>query len=140
MARYGCWILAIAFCLILGACNYPAGSAVRNPSADSFHTLSYELRTGQTKEKVEGASVTRTFFQDAKIHPLLGRLFIDQDFQSQGASVVLVSDSLWQRRFGGDPALIGKTLLLDERPYTIVGVLPKTFQFPGTAELWTPQK
>lgn len=134
-ARYGCWILAAAFCLILGACNR---SAV--PSSDSFHTLSYELRTGETTEKVDGASVTRAFFQEAKIQPLVGRLFLDQEFQQQGVSVAVVSHSLWQRRFGGDAALIGKTVLLNGRQYTIVGILPRGFQFPATAELWTPEK
>ena len=52
---------------------------------------------------------------------------------------VVIAASLWQRQFAGDLALIGKTLSVNQRQYTIVGILPKSFQFPAGAELWMPQ-
>ena len=70
---------------------------------------------------------------------MLGRVFRDEEYQVAGAPAVVIAASLWQRQFGGDPALIGKTLSVNQRQCTIVGILPKTFQFPTGAELWMPQ-
>jgi hypothetical protein len=70
---------------------------------------------------------------------MVGRLFLDQEYQTEGAHVVVIAASLWQRRFGGDPAVIGKTLSVNEQQRTIVGIMPKAFQFPIGAELWIPQ-
>ena len=53
--------------------------------------------------------------------------------------VVVIAASFWKRRFGGDPALIGRTLSINQQPYTLVGILPMTFQFPTNTELWMPQ-
>jgi putative ABC transport system permease protein len=83
--------------------------------------------------------VTNAFFREAKVLPLLGRLFLDEEYRAASPRVVVIATSLWQRRFGGDPALIGKTLSVNERQYTVVGILPETFQFPTGAELWMPQ-
>ena len=90
-------------------------------------------------EKVNGAAVTSAFFREAKVLPLLGREFLKEEYQSASARVVVMAASLWHRRFGGDPALIGKSLHINERQYIVVGILPETFQFPTGAELWIPQ-
>jgi hypothetical protein len=88
---------------------------------------------------VNGASVTNTFFREAKVLPMLGRVFLDKEYQVAGTPVVVIAASLWKRQFGGDPALIGRTLSVNQRQYTIVGILPTAFQFPTGAELWLPQ-
>jgi len=88
---------------------------------------------------VNGASVTSAFFREAKVLPMVGRLFLDKEYQSADARVVVIAASFWQRRFGGDPALIGRTLTVNQQQRTVVGILPKTFQFPGDAEIWIPQ-
>lgn len=134
-----CSIAAMALCFMLVACNRPAESADHPPSAGSFHVELFEIRVGEAIENVNGAAVTSAFFREARVLPLLGREFLDEEYQTASARVVVMAASLWQRQFGGDPALIGKSLHINERQYAVVGILPKTFQFPTGAELWIPQ-
>ena len=138
MTRHA-WTGAAALFLTLAACNGPAQPAA-TPSAESFRTESFEVRVGEAIEKVNGATVTNAFFREAKIRPMLGRMFLDEDYQAVGTPVVVIAASLWQRQFGGNPAAIGKTLSVNQRQCTIVGIMPKTFRFPTDAELWMPQK
>ena len=132
-------IAAMALCFILAACNRSTEPSAPPPSADSFRVELFEVRVGDAVEKVNGAAVTSAFFPEAKVLPLLGREFLDEEYQTASARAVVMGAALWQRRFGGDPALIGKTLHINERQYTVVGILPKTFQFPTGAELWMPE-
>jgi len=138
MTRYA-WIGAAALCLTLPACNGPAEPTASTPSADSFRTESFDVRIGEATVRVNGASVANAFFREAKVLPMLGRLFLDEEYQVAGTPVVVIAASFWQRKFGADPALIGKTLSVNQRQCTVVGILPKTFQFPTGAELWMPQ-
>ena len=94
---------------------------------------------GEAAEKTNGASVTRTFFREAGVQPLLGRLFLDEEYQAPGACSVVIAAHLWQRRLGADPKEIGKPLSVNGQQCTIVGVLPTKFQFPEEAEIWMPQ-
>jgi hypothetical protein len=130
---------AAALCLTLAACNGPAEPAASTPSADSFRAEHFEVRVGETIEKVNGASVTKAFFQEAKARPWLGRVFLDEEYQVAGWPVVVIAAALWDRQFGADPRLIGKTLSVNQRQCTVVGIMPKSFQFPAGAELWVPQ-
>jgi hypothetical protein len=133
------WAGAAALCFLLAGCDHPAESAASTPSADSFRAEVFEGRIGETIEKVNGASVTSAFFREANVLPMVGRLFLDKEYQIADARVVVIAASFWQRRFGGDPALIGRTLSVNQQQRTVVGILPKTFQFPTDAELWMPQ-
>ena len=132
-----CSIAAMALCFMLAACN--SQKADHPPSAGSFHVELFEVRVGEAIENVNGAAVTSAFFREANVLPLLGREFLDKEYQTASARVVVMAASLWQRQFGGDPALIGKSLHINEQQYTVVGILPKSFQFPTGAELWIPQ-
>src|SRR5207237_10298063 len=68
-----------------------------------------------------------------------GRLFSDEEVREDASHVALVKHSLWQRRFGSDPELVGKTLRLDDKTYTVVGVMPDDFDFPlNSSEIWVP--
>jgi hypothetical protein len=138
MTRRACAGTA-ALCIALTGCYHPAESAGSTPSRESFRAEVFELRIGDAIEKVNGASVTTAFFGEAKALPMVGRLFLDNEYQAGGSRVVVIAASLWQRRFGGDPAFIGRTLSINQQQRTVVGVLPKTFQFPTDAELWVPQ-
>jgi hypothetical protein len=80
-----------------------------------------------------GAAVTAAFFRDAKVSPMLGRVFVDPD---QPRSVVVISHGLWTQRFEANPAIVGKEMVIDERRMTVVGVMPQSFQFPEGARLW----
>ena len=71
--------------------------------------------------------------------PMLGRSFSEQDdLPGQPARVALISNQLWQRRFGADPQILGRTIRLDGRPHEIVGVMEPGFLFPEWADVWTP--
>jgi hypothetical protein len=135
MARSN-WVATAASCLILTACGHLGESP--SPPADSFRLETFEVRIGGGNEKVNGAAVTGPFFRETKAQPALGRLFLDEEYQTAGTGVVLLSDSLWQRRFGGDPKVIGSALTINQQQRTVVGILPKTFQFPPGAEVWIP--
>jgi putative ABC transport system permease protein len=94
------------------------------------------LQSDAGPEKIQGSKVSGNFFEMLGVKPLLGRAFSDDEARS-GDDVVVLSYGFWQRRFGGDGAIIGRTLHLDNRSATVVGVMPPTFQFPDkNAQLW----
>jgi putative ABC transport system permease protein len=100
---------------------------------------SYALTDAGEPEKVEAQGVTANFFPLLGIKPLLGRTFTQEEDQPGKDRVALISYGLWQRRFGGDPALIGKEILLDGRKHTVLGVMPRGFQFLSKETgLWVP--
>jgi putative ABC transport system permease protein len=82
--------------------------------------------------------VTEGFFDTLGVQAFLGRTFTAEEYQP-GRFVVVLGYGLWQRRFGGDPNLIGKTLRLNGQPHTVVGVMPPEFQFPPLREVWAPR-
>jgi putative ABC transport system permease protein len=67
-----------------------------------------------------------------------GRVFTNEEDQPGSTPVVVLSHGLWQRRFGADPNIIGETLTFDGRGFTVIGVMPASFLFPGRVEMWTP--
>ena len=87
-------------------------------------------------ERITGVFVSQNLFSLLGAQPQIGRGFIDEDLKERQGLVVLLSHGLWQRRFGGDPSVIGKSLTLDSAPYTVIGVMPPQFQLPEEAELW----
>jgi predicted permease len=89
-------------------------------------------------ERLELAQTNANFFDVFGITPQYGRLFIPQDEQAGHAPVVVVSNALWQRRFGSDPALVGRSITLDGNNYTVVGIAPPVFQYPDKTEVWLP--
>ena len=94
--------------------------------------------TGQgTPERLEGARISETVLPVLGVEPLFGRNFTEQE-RREDAAVTLLSYGLWQRRFGGDRAVLGRTIQLNGTPHEIVGVMPRGFQYPGRHELWVP--
>jgi hypothetical protein len=90
-------------------------------------------------EHVDATEVTPSFFPLLGASAALGRTFTEEEGAVGKNQVVVLSDGLWRRRFGADPAVIGRTLRLDTKSYTIVGVMPPGFRYlsvPST--LWTP--
>jgi putative ABC transport system permease protein len=94
---------------------------------------------GQLPEQVHSATCTWNLLRTLGVHPALGRDFTATDDQPSANGVVLLSWSLWKRRFGGAPSILNQTVHLDGKPYTVVGVLPAWFAFPSAStQLWTP--
>jgi putative ABC transport system permease protein len=88
-------------------------------------------------ERIRGQSVTPGFFQVLGVEPVLGRFFYPEgDLAETDARSVVLSYASWQSRFGGDPAVIGRLLTLNDQRHTIVGVAPPSFRYPETAEMW----
>ncbi|HSA55007.1 MAG TPA: ABC transporter permease [Gemmatimonadaceae bacterium] len=92
--------------------------------------------TDDEAERVEGAQVTANLFPLLGVAPVLGRGFTPDEERTGG--VVLLSHGLWQRRFAGDTAIVGRTIRVDARPYTVVGVMPPRFSFPERGQVWMP--
>ena len=94
--------------------------------------------TGDRPELVHGIHVSEAYFRVFGAPVMLGRTFTAQEDSPHGGSVVVLSYGLWQKRFGGDPGVVGKTLPLGNKPYTIVGVLGRDFRTDPDADLWVP--
>ena len=89
-------------------------------------------------ERIVGAHVSASFFAVFTERPQLGRTFTAGEDRPGAPRAVVLSDRLWRRRFGGDPAIVGRQLRLNGEAYAVVGVMPRNFRFPSHAELWTP--
>src|SRR6185503_19115535 len=99
--------------------------------------------TGRDRpEQINGVQLTADMFHLLGVPPLLGRTFSDGEDQPGNERVIVLSHRLWQRRFGGDSGLINQQITLDGQSYTIIGVMPKEFQFAPfwatRAEMWAP--
>ncbi|HEY3130445.1 MAG TPA: ABC transporter permease [Acidobacteriota bacterium] len=99
---------------------------------------SFNITSDGIPERVEGAQVSASFFSLLGVQAQMGRIFSEGEDQAGHDRVVIVSDGLWKRRFGGDRDLLGRNLALNGQSYTVIGILPADFQFPGDAEMWTP--
>ena len=90
-------------------------------------------------ERIGTGIVSPSLFNVLGVQPLRGRTFLPEEEQDGRHRVVVMTYSLWQRRFGGDPAVVGKLLTLGGEPFEVIGVLPRTFDFPAPGlELWRP--
>ncbi len=101
-------------------------------------TQSRVLWTGQgAPESFLGSDVTGNTFEFLGVAPLLGRYATPADAKPGAPPVFVMSYKLWQRRFSGDPGIVGKTFTLDDTPRTLIGIMPKRFAWWG-ADLWIP--
>ncbi len=121
--------------------NYAAWAA-DNEVFDSLAAvaeLGVVLGGGTEPERIAGRRVTRSFFDLLGTHPLHGRAFTEAEDRPGGPLVAILSYGLWQRRFGGDPAIIGRDILLSGERHVIVGVMPQGFQFlQSYVSVWVP--
>ncbi|MGE0128670.1 MAG: ABC transporter permease [Blastocatellales bacterium] len=98
--------------------------------------------TGEAEpEQVPGAVVSHDLLPMLGYQPVIGRHFLPEENKPGAANVVILSHKLWQRRFGGDPAILGRSITLDHtNQFTVIGVAPPEASFPGKAEFWLPEK
>jgi putative ABC transport system permease protein len=96
------------------------------------------LGTGAEAARVEGRIVTGNFFEVLGARARLGRTFTEAEDKVGAPRVVVMSHGLWQGRFGGDPAAVGRPVIVDGTPMTVVGVMPREFRYPPGVDLWTP--
>ena len=89
-------------------------------------------------ERISCAQVTASVFTTLGVQPVKGRLFLPQEDAVGANNVAIVSEKFWRTRYGGQESILGSSLTLDNKPYTIVGVMPAGFRFPGEFDVWLP--
>jgi putative ABC transport system permease protein len=121
--------------------NYLAWKARQTVFEDiaAYTERNVTLTGFETPELLEGARVSANVFQILRATPVLGRGFVTEEDRPESGHVAILSHTLWRRRFNARADILGQILVLDNHPYTIVGVMPVEFQFPKrTTEIWMP--
>jgi putative ABC transport system permease protein len=111
-------------------------------SVAAFYPYTLSLVSEREPELVNGMRISEDFFRVLGIAPLLGRSFLPEEETPGGNDVAILSDSFWHNHFAADPGLLGKTLSLDGKSVTVVGILPAGFHFPlqfPEPEVWLPR-
>jgi len=112
-------------------------------SLGSYITADYELSGGATPEEVHGARFTAGVFPTLGMRPILGRIFTQQE-EDGHQPLAVISYALWLNRYQRDPRVLGSSIVLDRKAYSIIGVMPRSFEFPLQAghldqvQLWVP--
>ncbi len=112
-------------------------------SLGAYLTTGYELSGGATPEEVHAARLTAAMFPTLGVQPILGRVFTARD-EDAHQPLAVISYALWLNRYHRDPAVLGTAIDLDRKPYTIIGVMPRNFEFPLQAghldqvQRWVP--
>jgi putative ABC transport system permease protein len=119
------------------------GLAERSHSFDAlavFKSWQPTITGADEPERLAGQRVSAGYFRVLGVAPALGRDFLASDDRLKGPDVAVISDGLWRRRFGADPSVVGRQVALDDKPYTVVGVMPAGFEnvLAPSAELWSP--
>ncbi|HMC56572.1 MAG TPA: ABC transporter permease [Gemmatimonadaceae bacterium] len=102
------------------------------------NTLTSAATAGDDAERIYGAYVSWNLFRVLGVSPIIGRNFLPEEDAPGRNHEIIISHRLWTRRFGSDSALVGKTLQLDGRPWTVIGVMPPGFNFPDRGDAWEP--
>jgi predicted permease len=123
----------------------PANIRDWKQAATSFERVGIHRQMGATlvgsgePERIVGSSVSADLFPTLGVQAAIGRLFADGDDREQASPTVILSDALWRTAFGGDPNVLGRKVVLDDKPYAVIGVMPPSFSFPRReVELWVP--
>jgi predicted permease len=105
----------------------------------AYRALERNLITGEGRgEPVEVAEISAAAFRLTRVPPLLGRALAEADERPGAPPVVVIGHDVWQRRFGGDPGVVGQTVRLASSQVTVVGVMPEGFEFPVAQSFWVP--
>ena len=101
--------------------------------------VSFNITGDGDPERVMAFTVTENFFPIFGVQPLIGRNFLPEEDRPGANKVVMLSHSLWQSRYGGDPQIINRDIILNGAKHTVVGVMPASFQFmEKEVRLWVP--
>jgi putative ABC transport system permease protein len=103
-------------------------------SIGGYRNATFTLTGDGRPELLSGAVLSANFFDVLGVHPRLGRTLVDAEDRFGQHRVVVLSDSLWRRRFGADPSLPGRTIMLNGVPHLVAGILPPGFEFPKNSE------
>jgi predicted permease len=101
------------------------------------NTFNLASREGEP-ERFLGTISDRGFFDALGVRPALGRIFNEEEDQPGRDGVVILGYGVWRQRFGGDPKIVGQTLILNGKPRTVIGVMPASFEYPTQSVMWSP--
>jgi len=101
---------------------------------------SFNLAEGSEPERIQGAALESEYLRTLGVGPVIGRDFTADEYRPGGPAVALVGYGFWKRRYAGDTSALGRTLRLDGRSTTIIGILPSGFDLPNAAEIWVPDQ
>ncbi|MBA2272220.1 MAG: ABC transporter permease, partial [Chthoniobacterales bacterium] len=104
----------------------------------AWQNATFIITNGDKPERYLGAHISAETFSFLGVQPILGRAFRPGEDELNAAPVVLLGYQLWQNSFGGDPSIIGRTLPVNGKQATVVGVMPKDWRFPEKCDLWMP--
>jgi predicted permease len=113
-------------------------STVFSSAAGYRGTAEQRLAIGAGSAWIQTLTITTDFFRTLSVNPAFGREFNSEETHSGGPQAIVLSDGLWRRSFGADPQVVGRAIALDDASYTIVGILPRNFWFPETADAFVP--
>ena len=116
------------------------GASTSFERAGMYHPQLSSLTGTGDPIRVEGASVSADVLRILETSPLLGRTFADTDDGAGAPGTLLLGYRFWQTQFGGDPNVIGRKVLMDDEPFTVIGVMPREFRFPAAewSSFWMP--
>jgi putative ABC transport system permease protein len=103
-----------------------------------FHQMTFDLLRRGEPDRVATGVVSPNFFAVLGITPVLGRSFVDTDADHGSDAVLILGHAYWQGKFGGDPNIIGQTFEMNDRPHTVVGVLPAVPHYPNEVDVYMP--
>ncbi|HYG62128.1 MAG TPA: ABC transporter permease, partial [Thermoanaerobaculia bacterium] len=106
--------------------------------AASYDGVTLNLSGDGEPERLQGMSVSASFFSVLGVKPLRGRFFTEGDERAGAPRVVVVSEELWRRSFGADPGLVGRAITLNGEPSTVVGITARGARYPFKPDLWIP--
>ena len=101
-----------------------------------FHGMSFVLLNQGDPDRIQAAVVSANFFDMLGVRPLLGRTFVDEDDDIGADAVLVLSHEYWKTKFGGDESVVGRVLEMNNRPHTVVGVLPAFPQYPVASDVY----
>ena len=130
------WTLVLTAALLATACGSDRTADFGAPPAGSYSVEDHQLALGDVRVSVFGATVAADFFRAVHARPFIGRFFSEAEYASGSAQVVVLSHDLWVERFAKSPHVIGRTILVDGGPATIIGVASPGFGMPQDARLW----
>src|SRR5262245_61741872 len=107
-------------------------------AASISDSIPMNLSGGGEPERLKGGAVTVNYLDVFGVKPALGRTFAADEDQPGRDRVVVLSHALWARRFGADPGILNRTIMLDGLQVTVIGVMPPQFQYPTGVEIWKP--
>ena len=113
-------------------------SVIDDLSAYDFGGPGFSIAGGDRPEQVKGIHASREYFNVFRAKPALGRVFAEDEDRPGGPRVVVLSAGLWKRRYGSDPQIVGKNVVLNSDPYTVVGVLGDQFRPDPPSDIWLP--